>query len=52
MKRLGHTNKRIDYLKIDIEGNEIAVFNDIFKTSPNLLRDRVLQIGMEIHLRT
>ncbi|MCL4151188.1 UNVERIFIED_CONTAM: hypothetical protein GTU68_011875 [Idotea baltica] len=49
-KRLGHENDVIDYLKIDIEGHELNVFDEVWETSEAILRERVAQIGMEIHL--
>ncbi|XP_042857315.1 methyltransferase-like protein 24 [Penaeus japonicus] len=48
MARLGHTGREIDYLKIDIEGMEVAVLQDLLLRDPDILAS-VKQIGMEIH---
>nr|XP_053629711.1 uncharacterized protein LOC128686706 [Cherax quadricarinatus] len=48
LKKLGHENSTIDYLKIDVEGAELGFFQDVFTNTPNLLKN-VKQIGMEIH---
>ncbi|KAL7637265.1 UNVERIFIED_CONTAM: hypothetical protein RMT77_011977 [Armadillidium vulgare] len=51
VKRLNLSTTIIDYLKIDIEGSEREFFNDIFDTSPQLLK-YIKQISMEIHPRS
>ena len=51
LTRLDLTNTMIDYLKIDIEGDEIHFFEEIFTVSFQYLRN-IKQIGMEIHLPT
>ncbi|KAL7641275.1 UNVERIFIED_CONTAM: hypothetical protein RMT77_008413 [Armadillidium vulgare] len=48
LKKLKLTNKQIDYLKMDIEKSEVDFFEDVFSTSPQLLKN-IKQIGMEIH---
>ncbi|XP_069970607.1 probable methyltransferase-like protein 24 [Penaeus vannamei] len=48
MARLGHTGRQIDYLKIDIEGMEVQVLQDLLLRDPAVLAS-VRQIGMEIH---
>lgn len=48
LKKIGHLNSTIDYLKVDVEGAEINFFTDIFTSNTNLLKN-VKQIGMEIH---
>ncbi|CAL4084746.1 unnamed protein product [Meganyctiphanes norvegica] len=49
VEKLRHETTTIDYLKIDIEGSEIPVFQDILDNDLNLL-DNIHQIGMEIHV--
>ncbi|KAL7642977.1 UNVERIFIED_CONTAM: hypothetical protein RMT77_006266 [Armadillidium vulgare] len=46
--KLNLTEKKIDYLKIDIEGSEMDFFDDVFTNSSHLLKN-VKQIGVEIH---
>ncbi|KAL7647897.1 UNVERIFIED_CONTAM: hypothetical protein RMT77_001507 [Armadillidium vulgare] len=48
LKKLNLTGKKIDYLKMDIEGSEINFFRDVFINYPHLL-DNVKQLGVEIH---
>ncbi|XP_071522104.1 probable methyltransferase-like protein 24 isoform X2 [Panulirus ornatus] len=48
LKRLNLTDSVIDYLKIDIELSELDFFQDMFFSSPHLLRN-IKQIGMEVH---
>ncbi|XP_047486798.1 probable methyltransferase-like protein 24 [Penaeus chinensis] len=48
MARLGHAGHQIDYLKIDIEGMEVEVLQDLLLEDPAILAS-VRQIGMEIH---
>ena len=40
--------ERIKYLKVDIEGGEFELFNDLFLNYPNLL-NRIEYIHLEIH---
>ncbi|XP_042860018.1 uncharacterized protein LOC122245938 [Penaeus japonicus] len=49
LKRLGHENSTIDYLKIDVEGAELQFFEDVFYRTPQVLKN-IKQIGMEIHI--
>ncbi|XP_069986661.1 probable methyltransferase-like protein 24 [Penaeus vannamei] len=44
---LGHTNKTIDYLKMDIEGSEILAFAQLASEQYRL--SFVKQVGLEIH---
>ncbi|KAL7642978.1 UNVERIFIED_CONTAM: hypothetical protein RMT77_006267 [Armadillidium vulgare] len=46
--KLNLTEKKIDYLKIDIEGSEMDFFDDVLTNSSHLLKN-VKQIGVEIH---
>lgn len=46
---LGHEDKIIDYLKVDIEGDEWIVLPQIISSG---MMDRVRQLGVEIHLLT
>ncbi|KAK3888326.1 hypothetical protein Pcinc_007616 [Petrolisthes cinctipes] len=48
MRMLGHEGRRIDYLKIDIEGSEIPALEQVFSDAPHLLT-QVSQLGMEVH---
>ncbi|XP_063603928.1 uncharacterized protein LOC134779675 [Penaeus indicus] len=48
LKRLGHENTTIDYLKMDVEGAELQFFEDIFTKTPQVLKN-IKQIGMEFH---
>ncbi|XP_070000113.1 uncharacterized protein [Penaeus vannamei] len=48
LRRLGHQNATIDYLKIDVEGAELQFFEDVFTKTPEVLNN-IKQIGMEIH---
>ncbi|CAL4124880.1 unnamed protein product, partial [Meganyctiphanes norvegica] len=48
LRMLGHLDKDIDYLKMDIEGAELEFFNDVFSRSTHVLAN-IKQIGMEIH---
>nr|XP_027239141.1 uncharacterized protein LOC113830138 [Penaeus vannamei] len=48
LRRLGHENATIDYLKIDVEGAELQFFEDVFTNTPEVLNN-IKQIGMEIH---
>ncbi|KAK4325208.1 hypothetical protein Pmani_004168 [Petrolisthes manimaculis] len=48
MKMLGHEGRRIDYLKIDIEGSEMPALEQVFREAPHLLT-QVSQLGMEVH---
>ncbi|XP_047485377.1 uncharacterized protein LOC125036644 [Penaeus chinensis] len=48
LKRLGHENTTIDYLKMDVEGAELQFFEDVFTKTPQVLRN-IKQIGMEVH---
>ncbi|XP_037797136.1 uncharacterized protein LOC119592387 [Penaeus monodon] len=50
LKRLGHENATIDYLKMDVEGAELQFFEDIFTKTPQVLNN-IKQIGMEIHTK-
>lgn len=45
----GHLNSVIDVLKIDVEGNELPFFSDMFANTPNLLKN-VKMIAMELHI--
>ena len=49
MKELNHSDRFIDILKIDVEGAEYELFNDLFNASRHL-SDRIRQILVEIHL--
>ncbi|XP_069183558.1 probable methyltransferase-like protein 24 [Procambarus clarkii] len=51
LKMLGHEHSTLDYLKLDIEGSEPSVFQDIFTHTPNLLKN-VKMISMEIHINS
>ncbi|XP_037085560.1 methyltransferase-like protein 24 [Pollicipes pollicipes] len=46
---LGHLDRTVHYLKVDVEGSEWDMFAQIFAQSPHLLRN-VKQIGMEVHM--
>ncbi|XP_050724987.1 uncharacterized protein LOC127002815 isoform X2 [Eriocheir sinensis] len=46
---LGLLDSVIDVLKIDVEGSEVAFFEDVFEKTPNLLKN-VKMIAMEIHM--
>lgn len=48
LKRFGHENATIDYLKMDVEGAELQFFEDVFTNTPEVLNN-IKQIGMEIH---
>ncbi|KAK4312643.1 hypothetical protein Pmani_015984 [Petrolisthes manimaculis] len=48
MRMLGHEGRRLDYLKIDIEGSEIPALEQVFRDSPHLLT-QVSQLGIEVH---
>lgn len=48
LRRLGHENTTIDYLKMDVEGAELQFFEDVFNKTPQVLRN-IKQIGMEFH---
>ncbi|XP_071516778.1 uncharacterized protein [Panulirus ornatus] len=48
LEMLGLENTTIDYLKMDVEGDELNFFHDIFTNTPNLLKN-IKQIGVEIH---
>ncbi|XP_042881584.1 uncharacterized protein LOC122259095 [Penaeus japonicus] len=48
LKRFGHENTIIDYLKIDVEGAERQFFEDVLYQTPQVLKN-IKQIGMEIH---
>ncbi|XP_048739266.2 uncharacterized protein LOC125653733 isoform X1 [Ostrea edulis] len=45
-EKLGHTNKRIDMLKIDIEGNEIAALPEMVESGA---LKNVAQLCLELH---
>ncbi|CAL4245741.1 unnamed protein product, partial [Meganyctiphanes norvegica] len=51
MKMLGHLDSdvMINYLKVDVEGAEIQMLEDILENAPGILK-RIKQIGMEIHM--
>lgn len=46
--RLGLQDKLIDYVKMDIEGQEIEFLRDVLDTSFYLMR-KIKQLGIEIH---
>ncbi|KAK3857412.1 hypothetical protein Pcinc_036333 [Petrolisthes cinctipes] len=48
MRMLGHEGRRIDYLKIDIEGSEVQALEQVFSDAPHLLT-QVSQLGVEVH---
>ncbi|KAL7641177.1 UNVERIFIED_CONTAM: hypothetical protein RMT77_008315 [Armadillidium vulgare] len=48
LSMLNLLEKKIDYLKMDIEGSEFEFFDDVLNNSIHLL-ENVKQIGMEIH---
>ncbi|XP_037797495.1 uncharacterized protein LOC119592651 [Penaeus monodon] len=48
LRRLGHENTTIDYLKMDVEGAELQFFEDVFTRTPEVLNN-IKQIGMEVH---
>ncbi|KAK8732640.1 hypothetical protein OTU49_006861 [Cherax quadricarinatus] len=48
IKKLGHVGRRIDYLKLDIEGMEVETLEEVFKNQPELLTN-VTHLGVEIH---
>ncbi len=59
---LGHKQRQIDILKIDIEGSEYILFEEFFKHTENIRKDidskhdgdeipHIRQILIEIHLR-
>ncbi|KAB7503189.1 hypothetical protein Anas_02593, partial [Armadillidium nasatum] len=49
LKNLDIIDKKIDYLKMDVEGSEREFFADIFPNATHLLKN-VMQIGMEVHI--
>lgn len=49
VRRMGHENRTVHYLKIDIESSEWPMLEQTLSHSPQLLKN-VRQIGMEIHL--
>ncbi|RXG54160.1 hypothetical protein Avbf_16304 [Armadillidium vulgare] len=48
LSMLNLIDKKIDYLKMDVEGSEIDFLEDVLNNSVHLLNN-VKQIGMEIH---
>lgn len=48
IRSLDHEGKRIDYLKIDIEGSELPALKQVMRDEPDLLT-QVTQLGMEVH---
>jgi FkbM family methyltransferase len=48
VKELGHTNRRITVLKLDVEGSEYALLEHLIENDPSLCR-RVDQITLEWH---
>lgn len=48
MRSLGHEDRRIDYLKMDIEGSEVQALEQVLSEEPHLLT-QVSQLGIEVH---
>ena len=46
---INESHSNISYLKLDIEGSEFFVFEDLFLNSIDLLKN-VEQIGIEVHI--
>nr|XP_045614703.1 probable methyltransferase-like protein 24 [Procambarus clarkii] len=48
MKKLGHVGRKIDYLKMDIEGMEVETLEEVLEHQPEILAS-VTHLGLEIH---
>ncbi len=47
MTDFGHNY--IDYLKIDVEGSELDLFEDLIENHPEILQSQIGQIAVEFH---